>query len=224
MGIYRPEGVRIGDRVWLDNDRDGVQDGNEVGVSGVTVTLVDNNGTPVTQDRDGNPITPLVTDANGNYLFDNLPNGDYAVSTTPSTGLLADGDENLSLDMGIYPLSEVQVGDTVWYDNDADGIQDLGEQGVAGVVVSLFNANGTSVTDMAGNSVGPTATDANGNYLFENLPAGDYYVTFDSNSLPANHLPTIANAGNDDSLDSDAILHPSSMAHKMGLTSQGLRA
>jgi len=50
-----------------------------VGVSGITVTLVDSNGNPVTQDRDGNPIVPLVTDANGNYLFDNLPDGDYAV-------------------------------------------------------------------------------------------------------------------------------------------------
>jgi len=239
MGIYRPEGVRVGNYVWLDNDRDGIQDGNEAGVSGVTVTLVDGSGNPVTVDRDGNPIVPQATDSNGYYLFDNLPEGDYAVvfdlatlpanhavttqhvtsdpqsaisdqldsdadpatGATPSTGLLTEDSEDLSLDMGIYPLSEVQVGDTVWYDNDGDGLQGnpADEAGVFGVIVNLFNADGTSVTDIAGNPVESTVTDANGNYLFENLPAGDYYVEFDLSSLPIDYQPTVQDVTNDQS-------------------------
>jgi len=237
MGIYQPEGVRLGNRVWLDNDQDGIQDGNEPGVPGVSVNLIDSAGNLVTVDMDGNPIVPQITDASGYYLFDNLPDGEYAVvfdlntlpinhavtqqdatasqspttsdqldsdgdpatGQTPSTGPLVDGDEDLSLDLGIYPTSEVRVGNTVWYDNDGDGIQDTNEPGVPGILANLFNADGTAATDMVGSPVGPAVTDANGDYLFENLPQGDYYVVFDLNTLPANYVVTQQNATNNQS-------------------------
>ncbi len=60
----------LGDRVWYDTDRDGVQDSNETGVAGVTVNLLNAGGTVVgTQ----------VTNATGNYLFSNLATGAYSV-------------------------------------------------------------------------------------------------------------------------------------------------
>lgn len=40
-GLYEPAG--IGDVVWYDNDRDGVQDAGETGVANVTVQLLNHS-------------------------------------------------------------------------------------------------------------------------------------------------------------------------------------
>ncbi|MCP5240234.1 MAG: carboxypeptidase regulatory-like domain-containing protein [Zoogloeaceae bacterium] len=67
-GFY--EKAEIGDRVWLDANKNGIQDAGEAGVSGVTARLVD---------ADGNVVATATTDANGNYLFDGLTPGQYRV-------------------------------------------------------------------------------------------------------------------------------------------------
>lgn len=65
----------LGDKVWIDANRDGLQGSDELPLAGVTVTLLDGSGTPVA----GKTTT---TDADGRYLFDNLPAGDYQVRFT----------------------------------------------------------------------------------------------------------------------------------------------
>jgi len=231
MGIFQP--ASLGDTVWEDLNGDGVQDAGEPGMAGVTVTLYNADGTPAT-DLNGNPMT-MTTDANGNYQFDNLLPGDYYVEFTapagydpspqdsggndsedsdadPITGQtavtsLTSGENDTTWDAGFYPTPPpdgVSVGNRVWYDDNIDGVQDPGETGVAGVTVNLLNADGTPVTDLAGNPVGPVTTDANGNYLFDNLPAGDYYVQFDLGTLPVDSIVTAPDAGSDDGADSDA--------------------
>ena len=72
----------IGDSIWIDSDGDGIQDPNEIGVSGVELTLY--------HDPDGNGIYDTVygtitTNANGHYIFDDLPAGVYAVEVTDSS-------------------------------------------------------------------------------------------------------------------------------------------
>ncbi len=67
----------VGDRVWSDHNRNGLQDEGEPGVSGATVRLLDAQGQPVL-DGEGNPIT-AVTDAEGNYLFSDLIPGQYQI-------------------------------------------------------------------------------------------------------------------------------------------------
>jgi uncharacterized repeat protein (TIGR01451 family) len=62
--------VAVGDRVWLDEDRDGVQDAGEPGVAGVLVDVLGAGGVLAGQD---------VTDADGDWLVDGLPSGTYAV-------------------------------------------------------------------------------------------------------------------------------------------------
>jgi uncharacterized repeat protein (TIGR01451 family) len=52
--------IEIGNRIWFDTDRDGVQDPGETPLAGVTVRLYDANG---------NLIAETVTNANGEYLF-----------------------------------------------------------------------------------------------------------------------------------------------------------
>ena len=60
----------IGDLVFNDLDRDGIQDPGEPGIEGVTVTLYDASGTPVGQ---------TTTDATGHYAFPDLQPGSYTV-------------------------------------------------------------------------------------------------------------------------------------------------
>lgn len=64
--------VSVGDLVWLDTDGDGQQAPHEPGIPGVVLSLSGPNGGPVT-DIDGRVVTPVTTDANGNYRFDRLP-------------------------------------------------------------------------------------------------------------------------------------------------------
>jgi hypothetical protein len=206
--------VSVGDLVWLDTDRDGVQDAGERGIAGVTLSITKADGSPVT-DVFGNPVTTTTTDANGNYVFDDLPVGQYKVTVTPPTGmaptvtgagtsatdsstgdatsanLATNGQSDPTLDFGFYPL-KVSVGDLVWFDTDHDGVQDSGEPGLSGVTLSITNADGSPVTDVFGNPVTTTTTDANGNYVFDDLPVGQYKVTV---TPPAGMEPTVTGAG-----------------------------
>ena len=65
---FVPPSGRIGDFVWVDTDRDGVQDPGEPGIAGVTVTL------------SGAANATTTTDANGGYLFSGLLAGNYTVT------------------------------------------------------------------------------------------------------------------------------------------------
>lgn len=85
------------------------------------------------------------------------------------------------------------LGDFVWHDLDADGIQDAGEPGIPGVTTRLY--------DCAGNLVATTTTNANGLYLFTSLAAGGYRVEF---VQPAGFVFSPADQGANDAVDSDA--------------------
>jgi hypothetical protein len=87
----------------------------------------------------------------------------------------------------------------VWIDTDRDGIKDAGESGIAGVTLSITKADGSAVTDVFGNAVTTTTTDAKGKYLFANLPVGSYKVTITS---PSGYVATTALAGSDRTVDS----------------------
>jgi len=197
LGIIKLAGVRVGDRVWIDNNVNGLQDSGEPGVPGVTVTLFDvalGNGqsTSIVTTQDAtNSQQPTTSDQSDS-------DGDSATGETAPTGPLAPGQEDLTLDLGIYQLASIAK--TVWYDDDGDGIQDPGESGVEGVTVELFESDGTPATDVNGNPM-TTTTDPNGNYAFTDLLPGDYYVLF---TPPAGYEFSPQDAGNDDSEDSDA--------------------
>jgi len=239
VGIIRLDTVRVGDRVWFDNDKDGVQGTpeDEPGVSNVVVTLYDSaTGTPAVGE-DGNPLTDVTGDS-GNYLFEDLPPGDYytvfdltslppnyivtdrnvggddgldsdadpTTGATGPTGMLNSNEQDLTLDLGIQRVDNVIIGDTVWLDNDKDGIQDApaDEPGVPDVAVTLYdNTTDTPITDEDGEPL-TDVTDENGEYTFVDVPPGDYYVVFDLDTLPPNHIPTAPDQGDDDSADSDA--------------------
>ncbi len=207
-GMYLP--ASIGDVVWIDADADGIQDGGEVGLDGVTVNLLDGVGATVAS---------TVTAGGGVYLFPGLVPGDYRVEfvapasyvvslvdqggddsldsdANPISGLtplttLSSGESELSFDAGMY--LGASIGDFVWTDLDADGVQDGGEVGLDGVTVNLLDGVGATVAS--------TVTAGGGVYLFPGLVPGDYRVEF---IAPVGHSISAADQGGDDSLDSDA--------------------
>jgi len=87
------------------------------------------------------------------------------------------------------------LGDTVWLDEDGDGVQDPGEPGVEGVTVKL--------TDCAGHVLTTQVTDANGFYFFNNLVPGWYQIVMDNTTVPDGLWWTYQNIGADDETDSD---------------------
>ena len=99
-------------------------------------------------------------------------------------GVVPDNDSNLTVDFG-FNVQTVSLGNRVWLDNGAgtfananNGVMDAGEAGIAGVIINL--------RDSSGNLVATTTTDANGYYLFDSLPPGQYYAQIDpSNFAPA---------------------------------------
>ncbi|MBY7141857.1 Cna B-type domain-containing protein [Virgibacillus sp. NKC19-3] len=70
--INRLEKVSVGDYVWFDENKDGLQDDTDIPIEGVVLTIEDEEGNPVT-DVYGDPVEPTTTDENGYYIFENLP-------------------------------------------------------------------------------------------------------------------------------------------------------
>jgi protocatechuate 3,4-dioxygenase beta subunit len=206
FGFFVTNTASIGDFVWNDLNGNGVQDAGEPGIPGVTVTL--SNGATTT------------TNASGAYSFTNLPAGNYTVTFSTPAGYtsapsnaggddtkdsdpvngvvsvtLAAGQNNTTIDAGYYrPAS---LGDFVWNDANGNGVQDAGEPGISGVVVTLTGTTGSGVAVNAS-----TTTNASGAYSFTNLAPGTYSVSF---ATPSGYAPSPSNAGGDDTKDSDPV-------------------
>ncbi len=104
---------------------------------------------------------------------------------------------NLTVDFGFFRVSA--IGDYVWDDSNANGVQDVNESGVNNVKVYLYSGAGSLVDTMRTMS-NPNQPAKQGYYLFDNLAPGNYFVKFD---LPAGFLRSPSNKGGDDTKDSD---------------------
>ncbi|MEP6947250.1 MAG: SdrD B-like domain-containing protein [Acidobacteriota bacterium] len=122
-------------------------------------------------------------------------------------------------------LAPIEIGNRVFQDSNGNGVQDAGENGIAGVTVHLYRGSAL---------VGTAVTDANGEYYFVSSPVADpnttdnigqvnggitavtaYQVRLDraadynAGGPLAGRFLTIANqtsqAGDDDASDSDAV-------------------
>ncbi len=204
----------IGDTLYADWNGDGDQDSDENGIPNITVWLYeDSNGDGILDPADDAPIATDTTDANGEYLFENLPAGsylvivdeqdlpwDYAQTQDPDEAGLcttcddqstvsADGSSNyLAEDYGYQPIGYGSIGDYVWADSDGDGLQDASESPLANITVNLYvwNDDGDGILEDGERTfVATQDTDANGGYRFENLPAATYIVDVDESDAPA---------------------------------------
>lgn len=98
-------------------------------------------------------------------------------------------------------LMAVSIGDYVWNDLNADGIQNESpSDGVNGVEVKLYTSGGAEIaTALTANST----TGNPGYYAFNDVAAGDYYVAF---TRPDGKAFTTRFAGSDPQLDSNVDL------------------
>lgn len=198
----------IGDFVWSDTNANGIQDDGEPGIANVVVNLYG---------CDGSVVRSTITAGDGSYSF-TVPPGDYYVEVVPPAGYLfgpkdsgandaADSDadpstgrmacttliaqeKDRSWDAGLY--KPATIGNFVWNDANANGIQSGSEPGFPNLLVSLYRCDGTSV--------GSVYTDANGSYSFGVAP-GSYYVQF---TAPGGYAFSSADQGANDETDSDA--------------------
>ena len=172
----RPPAGDIRGRVFCDIDGNGEDDG-EPGVEGVQITLQG------CEPADGENM--VLTDANGEYAFlgiDAPDDCDVQIKRAGSDSLETVGkelcpDEDNRKDAPVDP-GEVtivdfcaefppgdpgQIGDTVYCDENDDGVQQGGEPGIPGVQVDI---------DCEGVFTDSQVTDADGMYLFVDIPAG----------------------------------------------------
>jgi len=199
----------IAGTVWEDLNGDGIQNDGATGIFGVTVNL------------DGAASLSTTTDVNGDYTFEDLAPGNYFVTfvltgdynfTAEGLGgdetIDSDADESTGetvtmtlavaeaitdVDAGFFLFAS--IGDFVWEDLNANGVQD-GEPGLADVTVTLDGLTG------AGDAVtATTTTDGTGAYLFDEVIPGEYTLNFDAGGDP--YAITFQDQGGDDNSDSD---------------------
>jgi len=210
-----PEKANLGDFVWDDRNKNGVQDDAEPGLANVTVKLFQESGTE--------PIATTMTNTTGNYSFLNLTAGKYYLmfesveayarteanqggnNDIDSDANISDGKTELidleagetdnSWDAGYYQLLG-KIGDCVWEDTNKNGIQDDDEDtGVPGVTVGLYS-DASDTTPLQTDT-----TDNNGCYLFDEVASDTYVVKF---NLPVGYAFSPVTQGSDTCKDSDA--------------------
>lgn len=82
FGVYVPS--TVSGFAWDDVNQNGICDNSESKIANVTITLTDADGNSLT-DVYGNPITAVLTDANGNYSFTNVrPRKEMKLTLTSS--------------------------------------------------------------------------------------------------------------------------------------------
>ena len=234
--------VSVGNFVWFDANKDGIQDADEVGVAGVTVTMDGQLDMDPLLDADGNLVKPVTTDANGKYVFTNLLPGSYGLTFTIPAGysetvkkagddravdsdgaetwpVLKQGQDDMTVDLGL--IADGTIGDTLFWDVDNNGgsAPSGPDKPLAGVTVTL-----TYTTPAGVEKTLSTVTDADGHYSFKDLAPGDYVVTVDKASLATvcpectaqTHAPSgdlTASEGQELSLTSKVTLNPGAMSN-----------
>ncbi len=215
-----PQYGSIGDYVWFDTNKDGLQSSGEPAVKGITVQLTD---------ALGNVLATTATDNNGKYLFSNLVSGNYRVKfiAPKDSNLTVKGlnpssaiDSNPDVNTGLTDIvnidttkpagdpgrdnRDVDAGITVnlgsiagksFDDNDKSNTQNAGDTDRSGVKVYLYKEVGGVYV-----KVDSVITDSQGNYKFNNLTTGNYQVEFKKPNGTTFSNPNVG----DDTKDSDA--------------------
>ena len=201
--FVNPGRVSVGDYVWVDSNRDGIQDEGEPGIPGVVLELVGPDGKPVT-DVFGNPVGSVTTDEDGKYSFENLP----VLKDGESYTVKIDREASAEPLAPYIPTKETEgerEKDSSTWEATSEGLTEDGQRdpsldfGFVLPKVSVgdyvwVDSNRDGIQDEGepgipgvvldlygpdGKKIGSTITDKNGNYLFKDLPVlkdGESYV------------------------------------------------
>jgi hypothetical protein len=143
----------------------------------VTGTVTDSGapsaGTKVNLiDSSGFPVESTTTGDDGSYSFPNyLIGGEYTVEVIAPGGKIVDGDKRRQVDLSACPAApaDFQLRDIV--PTSVSGNVSTAEgQRLGGVAVTITLADDTTRT---------TVTDSDGDYLFDDVPAGVHAITID---------------------------------------------
>ncbi|SFV61946.1 hypothetical protein MNB_SV-12-1055 [hydrothermal vent metagenome] len=167
---------------WCEGTSSGVDSGS-CGYDNSAITAVRLNASSL--DIDKTCIFNLFLHTSDNSKGDIYTNttSAYATGVTLPT---------LSNDVSAF-VPTTSLGDFVWLDYDADGIQDKNEIGASGISMELLYKDDSKETN--------TTTDENGRYIFEELTAGTEYKV--KAILPDYYRFTQLNAGANRKKDSD---------------------
>jgi len=163
-----------------------VEDASLLNLPAVLVSI--SNMPPSARPQAGPGFAPWVFElyiGEGTTRFMNVFYGDYPRAVPNIIGDCKVRDE-------IIRPSGKWIGNRVWLDENANGIQDDWEMGVGGVCVRLLDGSSREV-------LSETSTDSNGYYAFES-PSVDSIIQF---IKPSSYQFTKSDIGNDDR-DSDA--------------------
>jgi uncharacterized repeat protein (TIGR01451 family) len=221
-GFYKC--IPVGEVVWYDFNKNDFRDTYENGINGLEVNIYRRVGgswqlfdTKFTGHKPGTP-------SDDGYWKFCVPPGTYYVNVDmPPLGLVrvrpnVGGDSNRDSDLtnangpmstasftvfsgqmkcdigaGFYPMAV--TGNTVWIDENINGIQEGNELNIEGVIVEARNVQ---TNELMATSV----TDHNGNYEMDYLERGGVYFRFELPSGYTQYTPTVARNGQDN-VDSD---------------------
>lgn len=195
--------ARIAGFVYADTNNNGVKDGGEAPIAGVTITL---SGA----DDLGSVNKTTTTDANGLYQFQSLRPGGYQLSETQPNGFIDGKDSigtqggaagndlltNITLAQGTNgehnnfgELPAAELSGFVYFDANDNGIKESDESGVSGVTITLTGSNDVGAVNTT------AVTDSSGAYKFQNLRPGSYTLTESHPSQYKDGKDTIGSQG-----------------------------
>lgn len=190
--------------VFADLNGNGQQDAGELPIGGVTLELLDGNG---------QLLATTQTDSQGQYHFDHLRPGTYAVRERQPVGYLQGSQragsgggnsavQDLISAISIQPAAELtdydfceippsSLAGSVFVDRNQNLVLDPGETSLPGVTVRLLDA--------AGRTLATVRTDFAGRYRFDELTPGSYAV---QEAQPAGYFHGGQRAGSGGGTDS----------------------
>jgi len=205
FGPVQGNGV-IGDQVYIDTDSNGTFNAGDGPLVNATVELYrETNGTAGFQVGFDQLVATTVTGQNGQYLFSNLPQDTYYVrvinppagytqlttfagNTYDTVSITAAAPSVLTADFGFDASSagNGMIGDFVWADVNADGVQDPSETGISGVTIRMYTAGVDGIFGTADDVLAATTTTgADGHYVFANVAPNRYQLRVDQTTIPA---------------------------------------
>ncbi|MEL7336274.1 MAG: SdrD B-like domain-containing protein, partial [Planctomycetota bacterium] len=178
--------------VYVDINNDGVRDVNELGIGGVAIELIPTGSGSATS------TLSVITSADGSYAFEDIPAGTYTLRQPIQPSAYEDGLETAgtvdSVIVGIANNPGDSISDVTLMPND-HGIEfNFGELPLGRLSGHVYLAPpgedcsgrhsgsialqdvSVELRDASGALLRSTRTNADGQYSFENLPAGEYQI------------------------------------------------
>lgn len=161
-----------------DLNGNGIRDAGEPGLAGVTITRTGSINDPA-----GTPLS-VVTDAQGNFTFANVPFGTFTLTETVPVGFAQTapappGTNSATINFAQRTVSGLLFGNRAlvqpgtvsgekFNDANGNGVRDAGEGGLSGVTIRLTDSSGTVRT---------AVTNSAGAFSFADVTPGAYTVS-----------------------------------------------